>query len=147
MHLTKQYPSFTPYLKATCELYISGCSRNCPGCQNPYLSSFTYGEQLNLEKLIDYLEERKNLFSIISITGGDILCQPELEAMQFCSTLKLCFPDKLFWLFTGAEFEEIPKWYLKIFDVIKTGPYKEELKTDTFPASSNQKVLYKGKDF
>lgn len=148
MHLIIQYPVFNPYQKATCELYVAGCKRECPGCHNPSLKSFSgVGEELNLEHLVSYLEERKTLFSIISITGGDLYYQEELEAMRFCSTLKLCFPKKQFWLFTGSELEDLPKWYLKIFDVIKVGAYREEFKQEGFPASSNQKLLYKGKDY
>lgn len=147
MKINLQFPVFLPYKKATCEIYVSGCKKNCYNCHNLELKSFEVGEELDLEKLVAYLEERKELFSIISITGGDLYWQNELEAMRLCSTLKLCFPEKEFWLFTGAEFNQLPKWYFKIFDFMKVGSYREELKQIGFPASSNQQLLKKGQDY
>jgi len=147
MRIILQFPVFSPYEKATCEIYVSGCKANCYNCHNPELQSFEIGEELNIEKLINYLEERKELFKVISITGGDLYWQNEIEAMRLCSTLKLCFPEKEFWLFTGAEFIQLSNWYIKIFNYIKTGRYREEFKQTGFPASSNQKLLKKGVDY
>lgn len=147
MKIITQFPVFNPYGKATCEVYVSGCRANCLNCHNPELQSFEVGEELNTGKLVDYLEERQELFSIISITGGDLFYQDELEAMKLCSTLKLCFPEKEFWLFTGAEMRNLPIWYFKIFNVVKTGVYDESKKQAGFPASSNQKLYKKGLDY
>jgi hypothetical protein len=51
------------------------------------------------------------------------------------------------WLFTGSEKEKIPLWGFEYFDRIKVGSYKEELKQDGFPSSSNQRMLVKRKDY
>lgn len=141
------FPAFNPYEKATVELYVSGCKAACKNCHNPELQDFNFGEELNTEELINYLDRRKNLFSIISITGGDLYYQNEMEAMLLCSNLKLLFPEKEFWLFTGAELKSLPKWYFKVFNYIKTGVYNENKKQEGFPASSNQKLNKKGKDY
>ena len=65
--------------------------------------------------------------------------------------LKEEFKTKEFWLFTGYNLEDLQKdefdWVFMFFDVIKVGPYVEELKQERFPASSNQKVLKKGVDY
>jgi anaerobic ribonucleoside-triphosphate reductase activating protein len=142
-----QFPCFTPYVKSTVEIYISGCNRLCEGCHNPELQDFNYGSKINIEELIKYLSKRSSLFEIISITGGDLLCQNEKEAINLVFNLKSYFGYKKFWLFTGEEIENCPKWVLDSFDVIKTGVYQEKLKQEGFPASTNQKLLRKGIDY
>jgi len=147
MNIVLQFPVFNPYNLSTCEIYTVGCTRKCLNCHNPELQSYEVGEELNIEKLIDYLKEREELFSIISITGGDLLCQDMIEAMYLSSTLKLCFPNKELWLFTGAELSECPDWTKILFTSIKTGLYIENEKQEGFPASKNQKLNKKGVDY
>ena len=142
-----QFPTFVPYEKAALEIYISGCTRKCKGCHNPDLWDFNFGKELVIEELLEYMDERKHLFSIISLTGGDLLCQDEVEAMHLVSTLKLIFPEKEFWLFTGEELENCPGWTKILFDKIKTGIYNDSNKTNGFPSSGNQKLNIKNKDY
>lgn len=143
-----QWPCFVPYQEATVEIYLSGCKgRNCKGCHNPELRDFNFGKKLDYEEVLKYLEQRVDLFKIISITGGDPLLQDLDELHKFIAFLTTHFPLKLFWLFTGAEFEEVPEWCKKSFAVIKTGIYNVNEKQEGFPASKNQKVWRKGKDY
>jgi anaerobic ribonucleoside-triphosphate reductase activating protein len=147
-----QFPVFSPYGKPTIEIYISGCGRYCNGCHNPELQNFDYGTLLNTDWLIKYLKEREELFDIISFTGGDLLENAERVFDGFLNEwliklLQIAFPNKEFWLFTGATQEELPQWTKELFDYIKVGRYDETLKHDGFPASSNQKLLKKGLDF
>lgn len=143
------FPSHNPYDKPAFEIYISGCNRTCPGCHNARLADFEYGEQLNIDEFIkQVMIPRCNMFDIISITGGDLLCQPEQEAIKLTFALKTIFPEKDMWLFTGEDtLENIPKWCQISFDVIKLGHYDKNQATGTFPASANQKLLHKGKDY
>jgi len=142
-----QFPVFNPYIKSTIEIYVSGCNRKCFNCHNSELQNFDYGEELNIKKLIRYLKERETFFDIISIVGGDLLEQNDLEAFLFIEKLQDYFKDKEFWLFTGSNIEQCSLWVLNCFDKIKVGSYKEELKQEGFPASSNQKLLIKGIDY
>ena len=146
-----QFPVFNPYIKSTCEIYISGCTRKCKECHNPELWDFNYGEELNIEELIKYLKDREDLFDIISITGGDLLEQNINEAADFIQKLNEIFKYKQFWLFTGYELKNLQQdkfdWVFIFFDYIKIGCYQKELKQEGFPASSNQKLLIKGKDY
>jgi anaerobic ribonucleoside-triphosphate reductase activating protein len=144
-----QFPCFNPYMEPTIEIYVSGCNRKCKGCHNPELQNFNYGEPLDLEKLINYLKEREELFTSISITGGDLLEQNSNEAYIFITELRLNFPNKMLWLFTGAEKEEVLSYKLLInnFDFIKVGKYIVELEQEGFPTSVNQELLKKGKDY
>jgi anaerobic ribonucleoside-triphosphate reductase activating protein len=80
-----QFPTFNPYQKSTVELYISGCTHKCKNCHNTELRDFNYGKKLNIPELLCYLNERQHLFSIISITGGDLLSQLDHQECEiFC---------------------------------------------------------------
>ena len=129
------------------EIYISGCYHKCPECHNPEMQDFDYGEKLTINELGLKLFNNKKWFDIIAILGGDLLCQDEFEAWYLINYLHYTFPEKKLWLFTGKEKGEIPKWCFEYFDVIKTGRYIKELPSNGKLASSNQKLLYKGKDY
>ena len=112
------------------------------------MQSFNYGEPLDMLKLIRYLTKQEQWYDIISILGGDLLYSPEDEAKKLGWTLKLGFPQKKLWLFTGADRKDIPQWCYKVFDVIKYGRYIEELRDETYElATSNQGYIRKGFDY
>jgi anaerobic ribonucleoside-triphosphate reductase activating protein len=141
------FPALNVYDGVAVEIYISGCYRNCPGCHNKEMQNFNYGQFLNINKLVQYLKEREEWFDVIAFLGGDILCQPNLVSGGLITILSRQFPKKKFWLFTGAELSEVPQWAKDYFNVIKCGKYIEELATNDFPTSSNQKLYYKGVDY
>ena len=139
-----QFPVFKPYEKPAVEIYVAGCKRNCKGCHNEEAKDFDNGYEAERELIQAYLTERESLFDIISVTGGDLLCQDKGDAFALSFLLRNQFPKKELWLFTGEDnFENIPLWAQIMFDVIKYGSYKEELKQEGFPASSNQKIWRK----
>ena len=141
-----QFPCFLPYGKPTYEIYVSGCDHSCDDCHNPELQDFNYGYQWSKSNIL-VMKEREHLFEVISIMGGDLLCQPIGDSVQFMVSLTNEFPNKEFWLFTGKEPNEIKNWVWSYFDYIKVEKYNKELKQDGFPSSSNQRVLSKGKDY
>jgi anaerobic ribonucleoside-triphosphate reductase activating protein len=141
------HPVFAPYNKPACEIYVSGCTRNCKGCHNPELQDFDVGYLVNMEDLKKTLEELSRFYEIVAISGGDILCYPLEEAYEFCKQIRNMVIDKEFWLFTGAEKKELPKWCFDIFDYIKIGSFDIAKFQDGFPASSNQKLLKKGEGY
>jgi anaerobic ribonucleoside-triphosphate reductase activating protein len=141
------FPVHNPYDGVAYEIYVSGCLNGCKGCHNPEMQSFKYGNYLDIAKLIKDIQEQEQWIDIISILGGDLLSQPKYEAMLLMVALKSHFKDKKFWLFTGSTEEELPLWIKEVFDVIKVGRYNEKLRQEGFPASSNQKLLKKGKDY
>jgi hypothetical protein len=141
-----QFPVFNPYSKPTYEIYVAGCLNACPECHLKELWDFDNGEEVT-DGFFKKMEDRRDWFDCISVLGGDLLYQDDKEAHCFCSNLKFHFSDKEFWLFTGKDFSEVPKWCFQYFDVIKCGKYIKELKQERFPASSNQKVYRRGKDY
>jgi organic radical activating enzyme len=139
-----QFPVFNPYNKAGIEIYVSGCTRNCSKCHNEALKDFKHGKEAKIHSIISYLQQRVDLFEVIIITGGDLLCQDATEAFKFAFDIRNAFPTKELWLFTGEDnIDNIPLWAKAIFDVIKYGSYKAELKQEGFPASSNQQIWRK----
>jgi len=131
------------------EIYIQGCSRNCPGCQNPTTHSFSQGRVVEISQFLNDLYKKikpfieDGLIQRIFVSGGDLLCQNKRVIEEFSDELLYHFHNLELWLFTGAEEEEIPNWIWWYFDVVKCGRYKEELRTPdgTFPASDNQKLI------
>lgn len=129
------------------EIYVSGCTRNCKGCHNPEMQSFDYGNKLDELSLHIALSDNEDWFDIIAILGGDLLCQDDQEAKELTQMLRMAYPQKKLWLFTGAELSEVPKWCFEYFDVIKTGTYEESLRQSTGLASSNQRINKKDVDY
>jgi anaerobic ribonucleoside-triphosphate reductase activating protein len=128
-----------------CEIYVSGCSRNCRNCHNKEMQNFTNGKYYTVKELYKYIEEYKEWFDVISFLGGDLLCNDDGES--YIQYLKYKLPTVPLYLFTGAEKEELPSYVYRYFDWIKYGPYMEQLKKKGFPSSSNQKIIVKGIDY
>ena len=145
------WDSVNAYEGMAVEIYVSGCTHRCHGCHNPEMQSFKYGTLLDdksFTSLCDSLRGMEGWFDIISILGGDLLCQPVEEAEKFISDLKKEFPTYQFILFTGSEKDEIPDWCYRLFDSIKYGKFIENLRCYGKPyGSSNQGILKKGIDY
>lgn len=137
----------TPYPGLAYEIYVAGCYRGCKGCHNPEMQAFNYGNPLDIGALLDDLNVYRDWFDIVSFLGGDLLCHPNSEAMRLVAMVYAHYQGKEFWLFTGAEPEELPAWTKEFFDVIKCGRYVHELHQEGFPSSSNQKILRRGVDY
>ena len=121
------------------EIYVAGCTKRCKGCHNPELQDFNAGDEVEIDKLIETIDEYRGWFDIIAWLGGDLLDQDDAE--EYARKVKAIFPNYPMYLFTGEELEAIPQWCYEVFDWIKYGPYIEELKQEGFPASSNQGII------
>lgn len=90
-------------------LFVSGCSNNCPGCQNQESQDFNYGEKFT-QKEFDYIIEnlKRKQIKGLSISGGDPLWQ-NAEGIKIL--IELCKEthklNKDIWLWTGFTWEEI----------------------------------------
>ena len=84
------------------EIFVSGCTRACPGCHNKELWNFNKGTHLLdiFSDLLDKLDSLpKGLVERIFIVGGEPLQQPDVE-LKFLLSVLHTFPFEL-WLFTG----------------------------------------------
>ena len=130
------------------EIYVQGCYRNCVGCHNPETQPFSGGTLVDIDKFIDEQAVRVKMFDNIVeniyVTGGDLLCYVDKIAEEFSVNVLVAWYNKFKWLFTGADEEDIPPWVWDYYDIVKCGAYRQDLRQEdgTFPASSNQKLLF-----
>lgn len=139
-------------------LFVSGCSRNCPGCFNPEAQNPDFGKPFDDEakqKIFNELEHEwcKGL----SLLGGEPLSKlsdNRKQVIAFAKEVKEKFPTKDTWIWSGYTLEEIRaddsmKDILKYVDVLVDGPFIEEQKDLSIPfrGSRNQMILKRGIDF
>ncbi|SEQ56506.1 4Fe-4S cluster-binding domain-containing protein [Butyrivibrio sp. TB] len=126
-------------------LFLQGCSRNCPGCQNACTHDLHGGSFYELEKLVETID----IFCqtrMITISGGEPLEQPEGLKVLLLELKKRKFN---ICLYTGEQLEGIPSWVLENIDYLKVGNYIEQLHNSElqYYGSTNQKMyqISKGK--
>ena len=137
-------------------LWVAGCTVHCKGCQNPESWDFNAGKLFDesaKQELFDALN--KPYIKGITISGGN----PIERKNMFCiydliEEIKIKFPDKDIWLYTGWKLtiNDFKPFYLdmvvtdeiyKMCDVIVDGPYIEEQRDITlkFRGSKNQRLI------
>ena len=127
-------------------LWVSGCTHQCDGCQNPITWDLGGGLLFddNAEKeLFEGLN--KSHISGITFSGGDPL-HPfnRTEIFRLMQKAKENFPKKTVWLYTGflwEDIKDIPE--IKYADVLVDGEFKKELNDNNLHwiGSSNQRVI------
>ena len=141
-------------------LWVSGCSVQCKGCQNPESWDFCAGKLFDndaKQELFDALS--KPYIQGITISGGHPFENQNVEDVYLLiKEIKNKFPTKNIWLYTGYTWEYIfPKICLDVFninnvyrkeaakmcDVIVDGPYIEEQRDITlkFRGSKSQRLI------
>lgn len=144
-------------------LWLSGCSHHCHNCQNPQTwnpdSGIPFDESAKQEI---FNELSKDYISGITFSGGDPLHKNNLdEILKLTQEIRISFPEKTIWLYTGYELSEIIKQeqYEKVsgipsvwskrwkiisnIDVLVDGEYIDEQKDLTLKwrGSKNQHVI------
>ena len=143
-------------------IYVQGCHFRCPNCFNPETHDFNGGKEWNKEAQEDFLKlAARPYIKRISILGGEPLTSENVDdVLKLVNEIRLLFPEKKIWLFTGYTWDEITmapgemldshngkrfKRHLIIeqCDVIVDGRYVDELRDLTlmFRGSSNQRVI------
>ncbi|MDP4224886.1 MAG: 4Fe-4S cluster-binding domain-containing protein [Bacteroidota bacterium] len=120
-------------------VYFQGCKRRCKGCHNPTLQTFDNGFEMDVKDIFKPILEHINEYDSIAIMGGEPLEQ--LDALEELLKISSSYGLKS-WLYTGYNYEEVPWHICKLANVIVAGEYIEELRTNGFPASSNQVVSF-----
>lgn len=143
-------------------LFVQGCDRHCFNCFNPDTWDFNGGKE--------WTEETKNKFiklidrpyiNRISVLGGEPLAEQNLdEVLSLIKEIRISFPEKTIWLYTGYKFEDLingiyypldSEWedkilrqsIVKLCDVLIDGEYIDEQRDITLKwrGSSNQRVI------
>ena len=139
-------------------LFVSGCARNCKGCFNKEAQDPEFGKLFDdkaKQKIFKELEH--DWCRGLSLLGGEPLSKlsdNRKTVIAFAKEVKDKFPNKDIAIWSGYTLEEIQaddsmKDILKYVDVFVDGPFVEEQKDLSLPfrGSSNQRILYRGKDF
>ena len=137
-------------------LWVSGCTCRCNGCQNPESWDFCAGKLFDddaKQELFDALN--KPYIKGITFSGGNPIERKNMGCIyDLIQEIKIKFPDKDMWLYTGWKLtiNNFQSFYLdmvmadeiyKMCDVIVDGPYIEEQRDITlaFRGSKNQRLI------
>ena len=137
-------------------LWVAGCTCRCKGCQNPESWDFNAGKLFDesaKQELFDALN--KPYIKGITFSGGNPIERKNVSCIyDLIKEIKLKFPDKDIWLYTGWKLtiNDFRPFYLdmvfpdeiyKMCDVIVDGPYIEEQRDITlkFRGSNNQRLI------
>ena len=150
-------------------LFVQGCPFHCKNCFNSDTWDFNGGKE--------WTEETKNKFmelidrpyiKHVSFLGGECLAEQNLdEVLSLIKEIRISFPEKTIWLYTGFEWNQIMnikvmqpifscedlenkiqnvlkrQEIIKQCDVLVDGEYIDEQKDLSlkFRGSSNQRVI------
>ena len=143
-------------------LFVQGCDRHCFNCFNSETWDFNGGKE--------WTEETKNKFiklidrpyiNRISVLGGEPLAEQNLdEVLSLIKEIRISFPEKTIWLYTGYSYSEIfqgqssclsqeglnnfkRREIIKLCDVVVDGRYIDGQKdiTKKWAGSKNQQVI------
>lgn len=146
-------------------LFVQGCHFHCYNCFNSETWDFNGGKEWTEEvknKFLDLID--KPYIKRVTILGGEPLSDENLETiLELTNEIRLSFPDKTIWIYTGYTFEEtqllskgldqesmrfnkynkMRQNILENCDVLVDGRYIDELRDITLKwrGSSNQRVI------
>jgi anaerobic ribonucleoside-triphosphate reductase activating protein len=148
MHIAQINSSTGLYEGTSLEIFISGCTHGCDGCQNPALWDFNYGTVMSVKEIMAFLKRKigsapPNWYDNIVLTGGDPLCSSHLY--ELIREIRWKLPGLKLWMYTGFSKEEIDQDadLLKCFnacDIVVTDRYDKTLPSIKFAGSSNQRI-------
>jgi len=140
-----------PFRKPSLVIFFCGCVHGCRGCHSKVLwdPDSEFCEKVQVKdlkgKVLKQYAKAEGAVKSLVLLGGDPVEYYPLIA-EFLEELKEEVKDLEVVLFTGYSFEEVPERLLSVVDVVVDGRYEEDLKTEGFPASLNQRVWKKEKE-
>lgn len=141
--------------------WTQGCPHRCPECHNPQTWDFNGGLEVPSdirEQLIKAIGAN-DIQRGFSILGGEPLCEENLGLVNdIILSVREIYPQIKTYLWSGYTIEELTarrqsnsilNSILSNIDVLIEGRYIKEKRDLTLKwrGSSNQKILYRGKDF
>lgn len=115
-------------------VFFQGCDLRCKGCQNPSTWEMKNGTEMTTDELVTLLK-KEVVNKKVTFSGGEPLMQVD-SLIDIVKKLE----DFDVAVYTGHELDEVPQELLENITYIKTGSFKEELKSSTTPyvGSTNQ---------
>lgn len=132
-------------------IFVQGCPHHCKGCHNPQTHSFSGGEDVELEYLMQQIQNNP-LLDGVTFSGGEPFEQSE-ALTELASKIKNRCPNMNIVTYTGYTFEYLldrglkdrPEWLdlLRKTDILIDGEFIESLKSLElkYRGSSNQRIL------
>jgi len=128
-------------------IFFQGCPHEpkCDGCHSPHTWNIdNYNIELSAEQIIADIKRYKRYLSGITLSGGD----PLMQIREVIDLVKKIKQDRELkhmdiWMWTGYNFEEIPKSFLQYIDVVVDGKYNKDLPAAKWRGSNNQKIYRK----
>lgn len=135
-------------------LWVSGCVHACPNCHNQQTWNPNSGIPFDNEAIQEIYAELENPYvDGITFSGGDPLHPLNYNTILWlCTQIKLKYPNKNIWLYTGYSLDTVKLIYsdiLEYADVIVDGKFIEALKSPDkhWIGSSNQTINRRGIDY
>ena len=133
-------------------LWVAGCEHHCPECHNMSTWSYDSGIEFDKYALQELKEElSKDYVSGITFSGGDPLApQNRASTLALIYWVRVRYPDKTIWLYTGYTYEQLTSSNSPIndeallnIDVLVDGKYVKELRDVNLKwrGSKNQRVI------
>lgn len=127
-------------------LWVSGCSHHCKGCHNAQTWDAESGIPFDAAAEHEVFEILgRDYISGITFSGGDPLFPANrTEIERLARKVKLEYPDKNIWLYTGYRWEEISALpIMQWIDVLVDGKFMEDLKDSKlhWKGSFNQRII------
>ena len=145
-------------------LFVQGCPFHCKNCFNSDTWDFNGGKEWTEKtknKFMEFID--RPYIKRVSFLGGECLAEQNLdEVLKLVQEIRISFPEKNIWLYTGFEWERIMyplvtdildpirdkiietrKEIIKNVDVLVDGEYIDEQRDITlkFRGSKNQRVI------
>ena len=115
-------------------VFFQGCDLRCKGCQNPSTWEMKNGTEMTTDELVTILK-KEVINKKVTFSGGEPLMQVNalIDVVKKLEGFDIA-------VYTGHGFEEVPQELLDNIKYIKTGSFKEELKSTVKPyvGSTNQ---------
>lgn len=139
-------------------VWFLGCDIHCNGCHNkdywdfdnPNFEDFS---DKHIEMIIDEMYEYLNIYSGISILGGEPFAVQNIkDVIKLCERYKSEFPEKNIWIWSGYTLEHLREQegeygdnvhhLLELCDYIVDGPFILEKRNIAlkFRGSNNQRI-------
>ena len=115
-------------------VFFQGCDLHCKGCQNPSTWEMKNGTEITTDELVTVLK-KEVVNKKVTFSGGEPLMQVDalIDVVKKLEGFDIA-------VYTGHEFEDVSQELLDNITYIKTGSFKEELKSTVKPyvGSTNQ---------
>lgn len=138
-------------------LFVQGCHFHCKNCFNQETWDFTGGKEWTEETQEQFYKLIEQPYvTRVSFLGGEPLADENLLCIfPLIHDIRLKYPDKKIWLYTGYEFDSLKmacalyttdivrRAVVRAVDVLVAGPYKDDLRDLNLKwcGSSNQEVI------